>query len=915
MNKKTVKPWQFISNEGDFSLERPESSSYLYFPLANEAGVMSSITPTLNGDVKSSQNTFLSTPVSAEDLHNNKSSRNFWLYIEGTGAWSLSGSSPMQLASSFEEASAEKVKLEAGFLWHKLIRENHSIGIKAEVTNFAPVENYKTELMMVSITNTSDTAMKITPTAAVPIYGRSADNLRDHRHVTSLLNRISTVDNGVVVKPTLSFDERGHKSNDVLYSVIGTEDNGEKPVGFFPEIEEFVGEGGNLGWPEAVVCNKEPYSAAGQYFEGYEAIGALRFKAVELLPGETKAYIVMLSINEEGNDKEIKELVDIYGSLEKFNSALERNKAYWKKRIERPSFHSVDKTFDGWMKWINLQPILRRIYGCSFLPHHDYGRGGRGWRDLWQDCLALLIMEPKEVRSLLYNNYGGVRIDGSNATIIGSKPGEFIADRNNIARIWMDHGAWPFLTTKLYLDLSGDLDFLLAQQEYFKDRLVSRCTQGDTEWSIEQGNKLKEAGGEIYKGTILEHILIQNLTPFFNVGMHNNIRLEGADWNDGLDMAPEKGESVAFTAFYGSNLLEIAKLVRSLKAKKGVETIAVAEEMLTLFDTLDTAVNYNSIEEKKNLLMRYFESCKHNVSGKTVEVSVEKLAEDLEKKGNWIVNHVREQEWIKNSEGDQWFNGYYDNDGNRVEGDHENGTRMNLTSQVFTTMGGAATDEQVESIIKSADKYLKDSKVGGYRLNTNYHEVKKNLGRLFGFAFGHKENGAMFSHMAIMYGNALYKRGFAKAGYEVINSIYSQCVDFEKSRIYPGVPEYINEKGRGMYHYLTGSASWMLLTVLTETFGVKGDLGDLVIEPKLLASQFDEQGNAGVDALFADRNIKVIYNNSNKLDHGQYKIQAVTINGSEVSCELAGGKAVIKREVLEALEADKVHEISVQLSM
>ena len=33
---------------------------------------------------------------------------------------------------------------------------------------------------------------------------------------------------------------------------------------------------------------------------------------------------------------------------------------------------------------------------------------------------------------MIIDNYGGVRIDGTNATIIGSGQGEFIADRNNI---------------------------------------------------------------------------------------------------------------------------------------------------------------------------------------------------------------------------------------------------------------------------------------------------------------------------------------------------------------------------------------------------------------------------------------------------------------------------------------------------
>jgi cellobiose phosphorylase len=909
-----VKHWNFINENGEFELENPQRNSYLYFPIANEAGLMSSITPTLNGDIKSGQNTFLLLPVSAEDLHNTRSSRNFWINIKGYGPWSVSGNSPIQIGYTFRENSPEKVKLEAGFLWHKITRENSDLGIKAEVLNFAPADNHKVELMKVSITNTGENTKKIVPTAAIPIYGRSADNLRDHRHVTSLLHRIKTTDNGVVVKPTLSFDERGHKINNVIYSVLGVEENGENPIGFFPEVEEFIGEGGNFDCPEAVFCNKEPYAKPGEMFEGYEAIGAIRFKEVELLAGETKTYIVMMAINEEGNETENRVLISKYGSLEKIDRALDECKKYWDNKLKRPEFETGDEKFDKWMKWINLQPILRRIYGCSFLPHHDYGRGGRGWRDLWQDCLALLMMEPDEVRKLLYNNYAGVRIDGSNATIIGSKPGEFIADRNNIARIWMDHGAWPFLTTKLYLDLSGDLKFLLEEQEYFKDRLASRCTDYDETWTIEEGNKLKTFDGEIYKGTILEHILIQHLTPFFNVGMHNNIRLEGADWNDGLDMAPEKGESVAFTALYGSNLIEFAKILKELKKRYSVNEIELAEEILLLLDSLSSPINYDSVEDKVNLLNKYFNSCKSKISGRKVNVSIDELINDLERKGNWIINHIRNNEWIKNSEGYEWFNGYYDNSGNRVEGDHINGVRMNLTSQVFTTMGGTATDEQIEKIIKSVNKYLKDDKVGGYRLNTNYHEVKKDLGRLFGFAFGHKENGAMFSHMAVMYGNALYKRGYADAGYEVINSIYSHCMNFEKSRIYPGIPEYINEKGRGMYHYLTGSASWLLLTVLTEMFGVKGELGDFVLEPKLIDKQFDNEGKASVTALFAERSIRVQYINRNKLNYGQYKIVSVSVNGNKVECSICGNKAVIERKVIESLDIDKLHDIFVELA-
>ena len=41
---------------------------------------------------------------------------------------------------------------------------------------------------------------------------------------------------------------------------------------------------------------------------------------------------------------------------------------------------------------------------------------------------------------------------------------------------------------------------------------------------------------------------------------------------------------------------------------------------------------------------------------------------------------------------------------------------------------------------------------------------------MFGFAYGEKENGAVFSHMAVMYANALYKQGFIKEGYKVLKT-------------------------------------------------------------------------------------------------------------------------------------------------
>lgn len=284
---------------------------------------------------------------------------------------------------------------------------------------------------------------------------------------------------------------------------------------------------------------------------GFEAIGGIQFKDTILKPNETKTYILAMGFGDTKDEleKEAKKFL-----LEKaFDEALENTKEYWKSK-SNINFFSSDSVFDNWMQWVNFQPTLRRIYGCSFLPHHDYGKGGRGWRDLWQDCLALEIINPLVVRPMLLDNFGGVRLDGTNATVIGKYQGEFIADRNNISRVWMDHGAWPFITTKLYIMQTGDLDLLLEDNKYFKDSQVVRGEQKDTLWKDSDGSTQKTESGKDYHGSVLEHILVQHLTSFYDVGEHNHIRLRGADWNDALDMAKERGESVAFTALYAGNL-------------------------------------------------------------------------------------------------------------------------------------------------------------------------------------------------------------------------------------------------------------------------------------------------------------------------------------------------------------------------
>ena len=114
MNRKL---WYFTDKQGGFKSRGIEKSKTLYFPLCNET-LLSCVTPTLHGDIKTDQNSFLLIPVSRLDLVNLRSSRNFWVHIDKDRIWSATG-----VSKNLRQIQQDFVRLEAGLLWHKVIRE------------------------------------------------------------------------------------------------------------------------------------------------------------------------------------------------------------------------------------------------------------------------------------------------------------------------------------------------------------------------------------------------------------------------------------------------------------------------------------------------------------------------------------------------------------------------------------------------------------------------------------------------------------------------------------------------------------------------------------------------------------------------------------------------------------------------
>ncbi|MBN3041294.1 MAG: cellobiose phosphorylase, partial [Candidatus Omnitrophica bacterium] len=819
--------------------------------LTNKDGsLLTSISPNLSGDIKSGNESFITPPASSIDLKSNLlCRRDFFIRLD---------KKIIRLSDNHSDL------LEAGFLYHKIIKKFQ--GLQVEMINFIPYD-LDIDIMWVRIINRSRKTKKLTPTSFMPLYGRSAENIRDHRHVSSLLNRIELHSYGLLLKPTMVFDENGHFLNDKTYFSFSFQDRFRPPLGQFPSLEYYIGKG-DLLKPDALLKEVKPLTRAFDFLQGKETLASFRFKTEMLKPGEKKDYIIftgMFSSSRNSQAKTLKFLKSL-NSPEKVGLKLEKTKEYWQNYLKAIEFDFKDPDLNNWLLWVKFQPLLRKLFGCSFLPHFDYGKGGRGWRDLWQDALSLLITEPKKAKDLIIQSFKGVRIDGSNATIITSNGG-FLSDRNKINRIWCDHGVWPYISLRLYLNRTGDTSLLLKEIHYFQDHLKSRAKVKDPGF-LSQDFVMRTKNKSIYKGSILEHVLLELLTPFFNVGKHNIIKLENADWNDGLDMAAKNGESVAFSFLYADHLRDICFFLEQLKKKN--KKIPLLQEIAILFDSLEKPIDYNNYKEKIKVLDRYYKATA-SLSGRKKYFYIDNLIYDLRKKSSHMFLWLRKKEWL--NEG--FFNGYYDNISRRVEGRNQQGMRMMLSSQVFSIMSAVATDKQVKKIWASITKYLQDKELGGFRLNTDFGSTYLNLGRAFGFSYGDKENGAFFNHMNVMLSFALLSQEFVAEGHKVFESIYNMSVS-KKAKIYPLIPEYFNSQGQGLYLYLTGSASWYIYTLVEQILGLKFNLGNIVLAPKLQSENF-RKNSIEFKFRFCQKNLHISYFKLGK-NKGPLRVEKVFFN-------------------------------------
>jgi cellobiose phosphorylase len=100
-------------------------------------------------------------------------------------------------------------------------------------------------------------------------------------------------------------------------------------------------------------------------------------------------------------------------------------------------------------------------------------------------------------------------------------------------------------------------------------------------------------------------------------------------------------------------------------------------------------------------------------------------------------------------------------------------------------------------------------------------------------------------------------------------------------------------------------------TLLTRIFGIRGEFGDLVIDPKLPLEWFKKSGSLSINTSFAGKNLE--FNFINSKDNRKSAMSKITLNNKVLAENINNTAFIIPRKTILCLPPDN-NTIQITLS-
>jgi cellobiose phosphorylase len=256
-----------------------------------------------------------------------------------------------------------------------------------------------------------------------------------------------------------------------------------------------------------------------------------------------------------------------------------------------------------------------------------------------------------------------------------------------------------------------------------------------------------------------------------------------------------------------------------------------------------------------------------------------KLAEYRER-ADQIKRIVNEQCWDG-----EWFTRAFRDDGSPVGVKGQEEGFIWINSQTWAVISRISDPERLNTCMRSVEKYM-GTEYGLLNLAPAFTKVDPTIGLITRFLHGWKENAGVFSHASSFNIVARAMLGRGADAVDLFRRILPMSKDSDTYLVEPFIysqfcagPSTGPEFGRGAYHWLTGTAAWMLRAMCDYIIGVHPQFDGLQIEPAVDPSwkQFS------IRRRFRGSDYEIEFRNPEGVEHG---VREILLDGEPVGGNL-----------------------------
>ena len=247
----------------------------------------------------------------------------------------------------------------------------------------------------------------------------------------------------------------------------------------------------------------------------------------------------------------------------------------------------------------------------------------------------------------------------------------------------------------------------------------------------------------------------------------------------------------------------------------------------------------------------------------------------------------------------EWYLRAFNAHGEPVGSQQNTDGRIFIESQGWLIMGGAGRENgRALRALESVDKHLA-TQHGCVILDPPFRTYHVELGEVSSYPPGYKENGGIFCHNNPWIHLALMQYGMGERAYAYYKSICPAAQ--EDQTLYKSEPYVYSQMiagkaavnhGEAKNSWLTGTASWTLLTIMQGFAGLKPDYDALVLDPCLPP----DWPQIRITRKFRGATYAITVTNPNGISKGirQIKVNGKPVQGNRIPIAESGAHVIVE---------------------